>query len=102
MQNTLKQHSFNSNNSCAYTTNILSDIPVENDLVQPIRDKDYLWDKMNLSQQFAVCSLSEFGYALTSIHHIAGHSFALLKKHNKVATVNSVGVINFNPTIKIA
>ncbi|TYK64262.1 hypothetical protein [Colwellia echini] len=62
-------------------------------------NNDNLWDQLNLNQQFSVCSLGEFGYMLTSIRAIAGHRLAILTKNNKVATVNSTGVINFSPTI---
>ncbi|MEI6894860.1 MAG: hypothetical protein V5789_09580 [Colwellia sp.] len=62
--------------------------------------KDCMWDKLNFSQQYAVCCLGQFGYQLTYVRSIAGHNLAVLKYKKKIATVNSVGDININPSIK--
>ena len=62
-------------------------------------DKDNLWDKLNLSQQYSVCSLGQFGYLLTYVRLIGNNTLAILKQGNKVATINEAGVINVTPAI---
>ena len=73
--------------------------PVMTDSRKQGYDNDTMWDQLNLSQQYAVCSLGQFGYLLTYVRSIAGHTLAILKQDNKVATVNAAGMINVNPTI---
>lgn len=62
-------------------------------------DRDSLWDKLNLSQQYAVCSLGQFGYLLTYVRSVGTNTLAILKLDNKIATINEAGVINVNPAI---
>ena len=61
--------------------------------------KDSMWDRLNLSQQYAVCSLGQFGYLLTYVRSVAGSTLAILKQNDKIATINEAGVINVNPVI---
>lgn len=60
---------------------------------------DSMWDMLNPSQQYAVCSLGQFGYLLTYVRSFAGNSLAILKQNDKLATINAAGVININPAI---
>ena len=62
---------------------------------------DDLWDKLNLSQQFAVCSLGQFGYMLTYVRQINDKALAILTLDDKVATINEEGLINVTPNISI-
>jgi hypothetical protein len=62
-------------------------------------NQETLWDKLNLSQKFAVCNLGQFGYLLTYVRFIGNNTLAILKQDNKIATVNEAGVININPAI---
>ena len=62
-------------------------------------DQDTLWDKLNLSQQYAVCSLGQFGYLLTYVRNFGDTTLAILKQDDKIATINEAGVININPAI---
>ena len=61
--------------------------------------QDTLWDKLNLSQQYAVCSLGQFGYLLTYVRTYGDTTLAILKQNDKIATINEAGVININPAI---
>ena len=58
--------------------------------------QELLWDKLNLSQQYAVCSLGQFGYILTFVRAIGDHTLAILKQNDKIATINEAGIINVN------
>lgn len=60
-------------------------------------DQDTLWDKLNLSQQYAVCSLGQFGYLLTYVREVGNKTLAILKQGDKVATINASGNINVTP-----
>jgi len=58
-----------------------------------------MWDQLSFSQQYAVCSLGQFGYLLTYVRLIGNNTLAILKQNDKVATINEAGVININPAI---
>ncbi len=62
-------------------------------------DHDTMWDQLNLSQQYAVCSLGQFGYILTFVRTLGTRKLAILKLNDKVATINEDGVINISPVI---
>jgi len=62
---------------------------------------DSLWAKLNLSQQFSVCSLGQFGYILSYVRNVNGKKLAILKLDNKIATINEEGSINISPYISI-
>ncbi len=62
-------------------------------------DRDTMWDQLNLSQQYAVCSLGQFGYILTFVRTLGTRKLAILKLNDKVATINEDGVINISPVI---
>jgi len=62
-------------------------------------DKDCLWDKLNLSQQYAICSLGQFGYILSYVRTVGTSTLAIVKLENKIATINMAGAINLNPAI---
>jgi hypothetical protein len=64
-------------------------------------DLDIMWDKLNLSQQYAVCSLGQFGYLLTYVRLVGDQTLAILKQSCKVATINEAGVININPSVEL-
>lgn len=74
-------------------TTLLTDNRQQND------DQDTLWDKLNLSQQYSVCSLGQFGYILTYVRAIGNSSLAILKQNDKIATINEAGIINVSPAI---
>ncbi|TPH15103.1 hypothetical protein [Litorilituus lipolyticus] len=57
--------------------------------------------KLNLSQQFSVCSLGQFGYILSYVRTINNKNLAILKLDNKIATINEEGAINISPYISI-
>ncbi len=81
-----------SNNLVAVST-FLTDSRQKND------NADTMWDKLNFSQQYAVCSLGQFGYLLSYIRTVGGSSLAILKQNDKIATINESGTININPAI---
>jgi hypothetical protein len=89
MLNNLKQHS-NFTPVTAFMT----------DSRQQDHDKDTMWDKLNLSQQYAVCTLGQFGYLLTYVRSVGDTSLAILKQDGKMATINEAGIINVNPEVK--
>ncbi len=89
MLNTLRQHS-NFTPVTAFMT----------DSRQLDHDKDTMWDKLNFSQQYAVCTLSQFGYLLTYVRSIGDTTLAILKQDDKIATINEAGIINVNPKVK--
>lgn len=60
---------------------------------------DTMWDKLNTSQQYAVCSLGQFGYTLTFVRTLGTSKLAILKLNDKVATINEHGAINISPVI---
>lgn len=60
-------------------------------------ERDSMWDKLNLSQQFAVSNLGQFGYLLTYVLTLTGSTLAVLKQNNKFATINAAGTINMHP-----
>ncbi|PKI14050.1 hypothetical protein CXF71_15820 [Colwellia sp. 12G3] len=62
-------------------------------------DQDTLWEQLNLSQQYAACSLGQFGYLLTYVRSIGDNTLAILKQNDKIATINEAGTININPAI---
>jgi hypothetical protein len=62
-------------------------------------DQGILWEELNLSQQFSVCSLGQFGYILTYVRHLNETTLAILKSDNKIATINEAGDINVSPSI---
>ena len=62
-------------------------------------DQSMLWDKLNLSQQYSVCSLGQFGYILTYVRILHDKTLAILKLGNKLATINEAGDINISPYI---
>jgi len=64
-------------------------------------DRDTMWDKLSFSQQYAVCSLGQFGYLLTYVRTFGDNTLAILKQNNKVATINEAGVININPAVTL-
>ena len=70
-----------------------------NDKRQHKKNSQDMWGKLNLSQQYAVCSLGQFGYLLTYVRSLAGNTLAILKQSDKVATVNAAGILNVNPGI---
>jgi hypothetical protein len=61
---------------------------------------DTMWDRLNLSQQYAVCTLGQFGYLLTYVRSIGDTTLAILKQDGKMATINETGIINVNPEVK--
>lgn len=61
--------------------------------------RDSMWNKLNLSQQYSVCSLGQFGYILTYVRTLGTSTLAILKLGDKVATINQAGTINVNPVI---
>ncbi|TWX66781.1 hypothetical protein ESZ36_14575 [Colwellia demingiae] len=89
MLNTLRQHS-NFTPVTAFMT----------DSRQQDHDKDTMWDMLNLSQQYAVCTLGQFGYLLTYVRSIGDTRLAILKQDGKIATINEAGIININPAVK--
>ncbi len=89
MLNTLKQHS-NFTPVTAFMT----------DSRQQDFDKDTMWDKLNFSQQYSVCTLGQFGYQLTYVRSIGDSILAILKQDDKIATINEAGIINVNPEVK--
>jgi hypothetical protein len=89
MLNTLKQHS-NFTPVTAFMT----------DSRQQDFDKDTMWDKLNFSQQYSVCTLGQFGYQLTYVRSIGDSTLAILKQDDKIATINEAGIINVNPEVK--
>ncbi|KGJ87011.1 hypothetical protein [Colwellia psychrerythraea] len=66
---------------------------------QQDHDKDTLWDKLNFSQQYSVCTLGQFGYQLAYVRSIGDSTLAILKQDDKIATINQAGSININPEI---
>lgn len=60
-------------------------------------DQNMLWEKLNLSQQYSVCSLGQFGYLLTYVRYLNNKTLAILKLNNKIATINEAGDINISP-----
>jgi len=82
-----------------------------NDLITPVGlltdsreknyDRDTMWDKLSFSQQYAVCSLGQFGYLLTYVRSIGDNTLAILKQNGKVATINEAGVINISPAVTL-
>lgn len=62
-------------------------------------DHETMWDKLNLCQQYSVCSIGQFGYILTYVRTLGSRKLAILKLGNKVATINEAGTINVNPVI---
>ncbi len=62
-------------------------------------DCETMWDQLNVSQQYAVCSLGQFGYSLTFVRTLGTRKLAILKLNDKVATINEGGVINISPVI---
>jgi hypothetical protein len=81
------------NNDLVATSTFLTDNRQQND------NADTMWDKLNFSQQYAVCSLGQFGYLLTYVRTVGDNSLAILKQNDKIATVNESGIININPAI---
>ena len=63
-------------------------------------DQNVLWEKLNLSQQYAVCSLGQFGYILTYVRYFNEATLAILKTENKTATINEAGDINISPNVQ--
>ena len=63
-------------------------------------DKDTMWDMLNFSQQYSVCTLGQFGYLLSYVRTIGDTSLAILKQGEKIATINEAGIINVNPEIR--
>jgi hypothetical protein len=63
-------------------------------------DKDTMWDMLNFSQQYSVCTLGQFGYLLTYVRSIGDTTLAILKQGEKIATINEAGIINVNPEVK--
>lgn len=84
---------FNSTN-----TNLTTDVIEQRKADFHLED---LWDKLNLSQQFAVCSLGQFGYMLTYVRQINDKALAILTLDDKVATINEEGLINVTPNISL-
>jgi len=66
---------------------------------QKNENADTMWDKLNFSQQYAVCSLGQFGYLLSYVRTVGDSSLAILKQDSKIATINESGIININPAI---
>ncbi len=64
-------------------------------------DRDTMWDKLSFSQQYAVCSLGQFGYLLTYVRTFGDNTLAILRQNDKVATINEAGVININPAVTL-
>jgi len=76
--------------------------PVEafkTDSRQQKHNKETMWDKLNFSQQYAVCTLGQFGYLLTYVRSIGDTTLAILKQDDKIATINEAGIINVNPDV---
>lgn len=90
MFNTQKQ-----NNDLTATVGFLTDVRQGN------YDRDTMWDKLNFSQQYTVCSLGQFGYLLTYVRSVGDSTLAILKQNDKVATINEAGEININPAVEL-
>ena len=75
----------------------------DNTVLTESRKRSYepetLWDKLNLSQQYSVCSIGQFGYILTYVRTLGTSTLAILKLDGKTATINEAGIININPAI---
>jgi hypothetical protein len=82
------------NNDLVAASTFLTDNREKND------NADTMWDKLNLSQQYAVCTLGQFGYLLTYVRSIGDTTLAILKQNGKMATINEAGIINVNPEVK--
>lgn len=82
------------NNGLVAASTFLTDNREKND------NADTMWDKLNLSQQYAVCTLGQFGYLLTYVRSIGDTTLAILKQDGKMATINEAGIINVNPEVK--
>lgn len=72
---------------------------VASDRKQQHNDQNMLWGKLNLSQQYSVCSLGQFGYMLTYVRFFNRKVLAVLKLGSKTATINEAGDINITPAI---
>ncbi len=82
------------NNDLVAASTFLTDSREKND------NADTMWDKLNFSQQYAVCTLGQFGYLLTYVRSIGNTTLAILKQDGKIATINEAGIINVNPEVK--
>jgi hypothetical protein len=82
------------NNDLVAASTFLTDSREKND------NADTMWDKLNFSQQYAVCTLGQFGYLLTYVRSIGDTTLAILKQDGKIATINEAGIINVNPEVK--
>jgi len=76
-----------------------TDSTFEADRRQQHANQNMLWDKLNLSQQYSVCSLGQFGYILTYVRILNDKTLAILKLGSKLATINEAGDINISPYI---
>jgi len=81
------------NNDLVAVSNLLVDNRQNN------ANADTMWDKLNFSQQYAVCSLGQFGYLLSYVRNVGSNTLAILKQDGKVATINESGTININPQV---
>lgn len=88
-------------NSQIQTNDFIPDEPSLTDSRRQNYDQDTLWDKLNLSQQYAVCSLGQFGYLLTYVRKVGEHTLVILKQNDKVATINEAGIISINPAVAV-
>jgi len=76
------------------------DAKVNADRRQQHYDQAKLWEKLNFSQQYSVCTLGQFGYILTYVRYLNDKTLAILKLGGKMATINETGDINISPYIK--
>ncbi len=83
------------------SNDLTSRVSLSTDSRQKIYDRDTMWDRLSFSQQYAVCSLGQFGYLLTYVRSVGDHTLAILKQNDKVATINEAGVINISPAIAL-
>jgi len=86
-------------NNQIHRNDLLSVSPVITDNRKQNDNPDTMWNKLNLSQQYAVFSLGQFGYLLTYVRTLGDSVLAILKLDDKVATINEAGTINVNPVI---
>jgi len=73
---------------------------IASDRRQKHNDQNTLWEKLNLSQQYSVCSLGQFGYILSYVRCFNESTLAILKLGSKMATINEAGDINISPYVQ--
>jgi len=59
------------------------------------------WGKLSLAQKFSASSLGKFGYELSFIRNMNGHSLAVLTCNGGIAVISEDGDIDTSPNIKM-